>query len=66
MDSPELEAPLESLVDGPTLDQLSDDELRQRIINLQAKRVSSQSMQAYIRASVASPKVEKPDAFSEF
>jgi len=66
MDSPDLEAPLESLVDGPTMDQLSDDQLRARIIDIQNKRVSSQAMQAHIRASVPSAKVEKKDAFSEF
>lgn len=66
MKSPNLEAPLESLVDGPTLDQLSDEELRARILDLQNKRVSSQTMQAFIRQSVAQPKSEKPDAFAEF
>lgn len=66
MQSPELEAPLEGLIIGKTLDQMTDDEIRQAIIERQEKRVSSQAMQAHIRASVKPVSPPKLDAFSEF
>ena len=59
----DIESPLEGLIDKP-MHEMSEEEIREQVVKMQALRDSSQARSAFFRGTYE--KKEKPTAFDEF